>query len=131
MDSQPCVQAPYSAPKLVDFLLSYRKSAMGLLNCPSPAPRMEVQASGDVNNNNNAKDHQAELLDSKIPLHIPYTTYQSLTNGRERFCFRPPVLRIRDILVRIRIRESVPLFSSGSGSLLFFFVRDLQDGHYK
>jgi hypothetical protein len=35
---------------------------MGLNPCPSPAPRMEVQASGDVNNNNNAIDHQARVV---------------------------------------------------------------------
>ncbi len=90
MDSQPCVQAPYSAAKLVDFLLSYRKSAMG------PAPRMEgvrVQASGDVNNNNNAIDHKAESCWTQ-KFRYTYTTSQSLTNGIESFCFRPPMLRI-------------------------------------
>jgi hypothetical protein len=38
------------------------------------------------------------------------------------------VLRIRDILVRIRIRGSVPL-TNGSGSAVF--VSDLQDGNLK
>jgi hypothetical protein len=39
-----------------------------------------------------------------------------------------PVLRIHDILVRIRIRRSVPL-TNGSGS--FYFVIDLQDTNKK
>jgi hypothetical protein len=54
-----------------------------------------------------------------------------LVNGKftHKSWFRS-VLRIRDILVRIQIRGSVPL-TNGSGSAPAIFVIDLQDGNKK
>jgi hypothetical protein len=41
------------------------------------------------------------------------------------------VLRIRDILVWIRIRGSVPQTNGSGFGSCYFFVSDLQDGNYQ